>query len=373
MNEDVYQQLARHLDDLPAGFPATESGVELRILRRLFTPEEARLALYLSLISEEPRVIARRAGLPVDEAACRLEKMATKGLIFRLKPRDKPVRYQASQFVVGIWEWQLNNLDADFVRDMEAYMPSLLGPAWEVPQLRTIPVGESVDAGLEVLPYEQAGHLVRAQKRLAVAPCICRRERKLVGEGCNRPEETCLVFGAAADYYVQNGLGRYIDQEEALSILDLANDAGLVLQPGNSQRPLNICACCGCCCGVLRTLKRQPQPAALVASAFVAALDTSTCQACGTCEARCPMEALWLGDGHATHDPDRCIGCGLCVTTCPTGALSLVRKPDSAQPSVPKNMTESYIKLGQARGKMSLVDLAGMQLKSTVDRLRTSR
>ena len=85
------------------------------------------------------------------------------------------------------------------------------------------------------------------------------------------------------------------------------------------------------------------------------------------------MEALWLGDGHAVHDPDRCIGCGLCITTCPTGALSLVRKPESAQPGVPKNVTEHYLRLGQARGKLGLTDLVGMQLKSKVDRLLASR
>ncbi len=34
---DVYVQLARHLNRLPAGFPATASGVEIRILKRLFS------------------------------------------------------------------------------------------------------------------------------------------------------------------------------------------------------------------------------------------------------------------------------------------------------------------------------------------------
>jgi electron transport complex protein RnfB len=373
MVEDVYRELARYLDNLPGGFPTTESGVELRILRRLFTPEAAWLTLHLTLIPEEPRVVARRAGLPVRDAAQRLEEMAGKGLIFRIQPPGKPARYQAVHFLVGIWEWQLNNLDPDFVRDMEAYLPSLIESAWAVPQLRTIPVGESLDTALEILPYEQAAHLVRAQKRLAVAPCICRRERTLLGEGCGRPEETCLVFWVAADYYVRNGLGRPIDQVEALSILEKAADAGLVLQPGNSQRPTNICACCGCCCAVLRNLKLQPQPAAQAASPFLAVLDTDACQGCGTCATRCQMEAVWLDNGCATLDLDRCIGCGLCVATCPTGALSLVRKPESAQPAVPKDITGSFIKLGQARGKMGLAELAGMQLRSKADRLLASR
>jgi hypothetical protein len=44
---DVYEALREHLDSLPAGFPATESGVEIRILKRLFSPEEAELARHL--------------------------------------------------------------------------------------------------------------------------------------------------------------------------------------------------------------------------------------------------------------------------------------------------------------------------------------
>ena len=68
MENDVYRRLAHHLDNLPGGFPSTESGVELRILRRLFTPEEADLSLYLSLIPEETRVIARRAKISKEDA-----------------------------------------------------------------------------------------------------------------------------------------------------------------------------------------------------------------------------------------------------------------------------------------------------------------
>jgi hypothetical protein len=77
---DLYRQLAHHLDRLPGGFPATESGVELRILRRLFSPQDAELALHLTLIPEEARVIAHRAGIPVTEAQQRLEDMASRGL-----------------------------------------------------------------------------------------------------------------------------------------------------------------------------------------------------------------------------------------------------------------------------------------------------
>jgi NAD-dependent dihydropyrimidine dehydrogenase PreA subunit len=316
-------------------------------------------------------VIARRAGIPVEEAARRLEEMAGKGLIYRTQPKGKPARYMASQFAIGIWEYHVNSLDAGLVHDFDEYLPDLaVADVWKkVPQLRTIPVGESVNAEVTVLPYERAEELVRSHSRIAVAPCICRREQRMAGHGCDKPLETCLVFGMAADFYLRNGLGRAISQQQALAILKQANEAGLVLQPGNSKRSLNICACCGCCCGVLRSMKRHPAPASLFASPFVAAADPATCQGCGTCLDRCQMEALRLEDDKVILDLDRCIGCGLCVTTCPTGSLGLMRKPESAQPHVPRDVVESAIRLGRARGKMTIAGMIGMAVRSGVDRL----
>jgi ferredoxin len=371
MTTDLYQKLAKHLDNLPGGYPATESGVEQRILRRLFTPEDAELALSLTLLLEEPRVIARRARIPVDQAARRLAAMETKGLLYAVHAPGKPPRYMALQFIVGIWENQVNNLSPELVQDVGEYIAAAFDPEiWrKAPQLRTIPVGEAIDSQLEVLPYERAEELVQAQDRYAVSPCICRREKRLAGEGCNKPLETCLSFGMAADSRQRNGLGRSISKSEALDVLRQAEQAGLVLSPGNAKEAMFICACCGCCCGVLRSVKRYPKPASLVSSAFVAQVNLETCRGCGTCTDRCQMEAVWLDDGKVVLDTDRCIGCGLCVTTCPTASLSLTRKPESAQPFVPKDIVETNIKLGQARGRLTTADLVGMVVRSRADRL----
>jgi electron transport complex protein RnfB len=352
--DDVYKKLAKYLDDMPGGFPATESGVEFRILRRLFTPDEAELTLNLTVIPEEPARIAKRLRLPEDETAKRLEDMAMKGLIYRRPPKDGPPQYMATQFVIGIWEYHVNSLDEGLVRDMEEYIPLLLDvKTWKkVPQLRTIPVGQSVPVEHAVMPYEAAEELVRSHKRILVAPCICRRERKMVGEGCSRPEESCLVFGGGADFYLENGLGRMISQEEALCILEEADRAGLVLQPSNAQKAGNICCCCGCCCGVLRTIKKHPRPADIVSSAFRVSVDRDSCDGCGVCLERCQMEALRLDEGKMAADLGRCIGCGLCVTTCLTGSLILERKPPSEQPVVPETMMKTYINLARTRGKL---------------------
>lgn len=373
MTDTVYQRLARHLDTLPGGYPPTQSGVELRILERLFSPEEADLALHCTLIPEEARVIARRAGLTPEEASRRLNRMASKGLIFSIEKPGRPPLYMAAQYVIGIWEYHVQDLDPELVRDMNAYIPTLMDyDVWKkAPQLRTVPVERSIQATTNVLPYEQAEELVRARKRYLVAPCICRKEHRLVGEGCDRPLETCLVFDLGADYYLRNGLGREIDLHEALDILKQADKSGLVLQPSNAQRVINICCCCGCCCQVLKTIKRHPRPSEIVSSPFIAELDAETCKGCGVCVDRCQMDALVMEDETVRLNQDLCIGCGLCVSTCPTGSLRLERK--AHQPEVPRSMMESAVRLGRARGKLGTLSLAGMQIKSKMDRLLATK
>jgi len=116
-------------------------------------------------------------------------------------------------------------------------------------------------------------------------------------------------------------------------------------------------------------LKRDPKPASLVSTPFVASLNPDTCKGCGVCVKRCQMEALSVADKKAILDPDRCIGCGLCVSTCPTGSLSLLRKPKTKQPYVPKDVIETHVKIGKAHGKLSLGKMVGMQVRSKVDRL----
>ncbi len=375
MTPDAYQRLAKFLDNLPGGFPPTQSGVELRILRRLFTPEEADLATHLALIPEEPRVIAMRAGLPMDEVARRLAEMEKKGLVYTVAQEGKPPLYMATQYIVGLYEFQVGKLTPELVRDLEQYRAESAGAfvdTWQkAPQLRTVPIGESVEARLEVLAYEQAEALLDGHSRFAVTPCICRQEQQIAGHGCDKPLETCLSMDIAADYYVRNGMGRTITREDAIGLLRLANESGLVLQPGNSKDVGFICMCCGCCCGVLTIAKRHPQPASVLASPFQAWVDSGICDGCGTCTTRCQMDAISLGDDlFAAVDLDRCIGCGLCASTCPTGSVRLVRKPEGQQPYVPRNVVETTIRLGQARGKLGLRDLVGMQVRSKADRLR---
>jgi ferredoxin len=347
MTEDIYERLAQHLDKLPGGFPPGAEGVELRLLKRLFTPEEAKLAVHLTLDREEAQVIAGRAGVDVDEAERRFRQMARKGLIFSVESEGAPAVYQAVPWAVGIYQFQVNHMDKDFVGEVNEYLRTRSKPTrpQPIPQIRTIPIRQSIEPHLETLPYERAEELIKTHEKFAVAPCICRQKAEITDLGCNAPKETCLMFGDWADYYVRNGSARYIDRAEATEILALADKANLVLQPNNSRDAVFLCCCCGCCCAALTRIKLHPRPAELAASPFKAVFESGSCNGCGTCINRCQMKALIPEGEKVVLNSARCIGCGLCVSTCPTGSLTLVRKPGSEQPRMPINMDATWREL----------------------------
>ena len=60
MTEDVFVRLRKFMDTLPAGFPETPTGVEIKLLKKMFTPEQAELTLKLSQEPESVSVIAGR-------------------------------------------------------------------------------------------------------------------------------------------------------------------------------------------------------------------------------------------------------------------------------------------------------------------------
>jgi Pyruvate/2-oxoacid:ferredoxin oxidoreductase delta subunit len=356
MIENSYRKLAEHLDQLPGGFAPSDTNADLRILARLFRPEEAELAIHLTLKREEAQVIAERAGLPIAETERRLDEMSRKGLIFSVHPEEGPKLYQAVPFVVGIYEFQINNLSDGLLQDLDEYWSTMKPKPRPktIPQMRTIPISESLEPHLEALPYEQVNKLVKAHDRFAVAPCICRSKETMKGGGCDAPLESCLMFDEWADYYVRDGRGRAIDRTEVMEILVRADAANLVLQPTNSKDVAAICCCCGCCCGILKGLQHHPKPAEAVASSYISQLEDELCDACWDCLERCQMQALYEGDNRVSLNSDRCIGCGLCVTTCPSGALRLVRKPSDDLVPLPDSIDATWEIISKAQAEMGV-------------------
>lgn len=352
MEDNTYNRLRGFLDTLPTGYPETLSGVEIKILKRLFTPEQAELTMKLKQAPEEVSLIAERIKMDESELALKLEEMAQKGLIFRTRDQDK-VFYQAFQFIIGIYEFQVKNLDKEFCELFEEYLPyfgmSLANV--KTKQLRVIPVGSALSIKSEVATYNNIRDLVREQDNIAVTECICAKEQGILGNECYKPIETCIAFGDFAQYYVDNNMGRKISTDEAFKLLDRAEEIGLVLQPTNTQEIAAVCCCCTCCCPYLRFAKMSDRPADFFTSYYKSTIDSDLCTACGECIDRCPMDAIEEGETVSEVKEENCIGCGLCVSICPEEAISLIEKPSMEVPQM--TITETFNKIQAERMVLS--------------------
>ncbi|MBF0257761.1 MAG: 4Fe-4S binding protein [Desulfamplus sp.] len=349
---DVYKKLAQHLDNTPCGYPATESGLELKILRQLFTEEEAEIASLLVMIPESPEAIALRTQKDVNLLAPLLKDMAHKGLIMHSNKKGVDL-YMTAQFVIGIWEYQVNRLTEELINDVNEYLPFLMKEQDKVTtrQLRVIPVSQAVHADMKVMNYEEAENIIRAQSKIIIAPCICRTEHKMVGKGCDNMQDGCFVFGGGAYYYEERGIGRTVDHEEALKILHKGVSQGLVLQPGNALKAMNICMCCSCCCQILGYIKQTDKPSTAVNSNYFAVVNEDSCTACELCEEKCPMDAITV-DGVASVNLDRCIGCGLCVAACDFDSIHLEGKEDKDRWVPPPTVVDTYMAIAREKGLM---------------------
>jgi Fe-S-cluster-containing hydrogenase component 2 len=353
MTETIFRRLQERLDTYSMGFPATASGIEIKILRHLFTEADADLFLAMSHNLETPASVASRLKEPVDDVAARLDDMAERGLLFRLK-KDTGARYGAIPFVHGLFEFQVKHLDRQLALMMEQYAEEGFDKAMQGGAdyfLRPIPVHQSIDARHHVAAYDDAVSLLKSKPRIVVAECICRKRMEVVDHSCGKPLEACFMFGSMGQYYLDRGMGREVSLDEALAIMDQCREAGLVTQPATAQNPAGMCNCCGDCCGVLAALNKHPKPAELVIANHLAEVMPDDCTGCETCLERCQMSALQMTEeGLARVDPDRCIGCGLCVVSCPADAIRLIAKPEEERRVPPTSMAEQMMLMAQKRG-----------------------
>ena len=345
--DKVYEQLAAKLDELPSRFPRSESGVELRILERIFTPDAAALALQLLPLPESAKAIGHRVGRPVAELRPLLDEMVARGPIGALRVRGAK-RYLLMPFVVGIYEFQLPRMDKQLAEMFEEYFPLLVeaGRSDKPALARVVPVNAHIEARAQVLVYEDMRRLLVAARSFNLQPCICRLEKAALGQPCSHPIETCMAFSSEENAYddtLPAGYGRRVTREDALAVLDSAEREGLVHCTYNVQRDqMFVCNCCSCCCGFLRTIKEFGAPNVLVRSDYVATIDPDGCSSCEECaHGRCPMDAIGSSNGGLSVNRERCIGCGACTVTCPSNAITLARR-ERGQRSKPSKTLVSW-------------------------------
>lgn len=314
--------------------PETESKVEIEILSKLMSPDEAEIACIVSPQPENAQVIAARAGIHVERIRPLLDELARKGVIFKVYV-DDPL-YRLFPMMPGIFEFQAGRITAEFAELFEKYYAEGMGRALfglKTPVFRVIPIQQSIASERTILTYEEVESFINKAASVAIGPCLCRTTKRLLGEGCDAPDDVCIMLDGWGDYFVANNRAKRVTKDEAKVALQRAAEAGLVHEAMNTQEGTRaICNCCGCCCAGLRGITQLNIPTAVAKSNFIAEVAKNECVGCDECVDRCHVHALELDGDAVILLEERCIGCGVCTSVCSVQAISMRRRAQQTTP-----------------------------------------
>ncbi|MDQ5984436.1 MAG: NAD(P)H-quinone oxidoreductase subunit I, chloroplastic [Syntrophus sp. SKADARSKE-3] len=350
---EIYEQLREILDSHPSTAPKATSIDE--ILRLLFTPGEAAVAVNMSFKPKSAAKVAEAAGISENDAKSALESMARKGIIFS-KNKDGKITYGLVPLIPGLFEFPFMKgggtpLHNRLAQLWEEYHHEALGASFAgnpTPMMRVIAVEKSITAQNTIHTYEEVRTLINGSTSVALAQCACR----VSVAKCDKPKEVCLIFDGVGEFLVERGFARPISKEEGIAVLDQAEAAGLVHTSNNSADGASvICNCCPCCCTILRGKTQLKHPHAFETSRFEAHLNMADCTVCGICaEERCPVKAIVIENDNVFINAGECIGCGLCVTACPTAAIELRERAQI--PATPATVQDMAVKVLQEKGRL---------------------
>lgn len=322
--DELYERLA---NKVTMGLP---SELMPRLWRVIATPREAELLLALPGTAE---AMAEKLGLDEGRAKEMLDLLFRKGLTFK-KDMPEGTVYRMCRDLMQFHDASILWPEAprEYLDLWQEFMEtewkafSEIADKFPKPVARVVPVSESVDARQQVLAFEDVRRIIENGKPIAVVNCTCR----LTARKCDRPVEICLQVGKAGEYSIERGTGREIDTEEALRLLRMAEEAGLIHVTMNRTSGFHfICNCCNCCCMTFPLLIEKKLKLC-DPSRFMATVDAQACDGCGDCAPRCYFGALEVDEGEMTArvNPEECMGCGLCQVVCPNGAIALVECRD---------------------------------------------
>jgi ferredoxin len=223
--------------------------------------------------------------------------------------------------------------------------------------MQVIPIESEIKGEHQALSYERVSNIIENSQSFMYFDCICKKEKALMGEPCDRPVQVCTAYAPIPGIFDNHPYGTTMTKEEAYELLRKTEEAGLVHLTWNVKSGHHfICNCCGCCCGVLRGINELGLEASTVInSGFYAQIDPELCTACGLCaEERCQVHAIEAEDDTYRVITEKCIGCGLCVTTCPEEAITLVRKPKDLIDAPPQDEMDWF----ETRARMRGVDIS---------------
>jgi H+/Na+-translocating ferredoxin:NAD+ oxidoreductase subunit B len=326
-----YDLFAQAQDRLPSGFHRTKSGVELKILEKVFTKKEIRILAFASGKFESAAVIAERAGLKEKSVERRLNSIIMKGAVWR-SSKGGVRRFRLVPIVVGWWELNFRVIDEEVAKLWEQWMEEgcreyLMKYS---PGLSRVVPAPGVVKTEWVLPYDDLRAMIDECVYFRIIDCVCKRTKEKLGQKkCDIPVRVCTImtkFRQPEDEYC-------VKKEDIFTLIDKMEEYGVVYSVANMAKGVfYICNCCSCCCDILQGITNHGLKSSMRAANYYAKVDAELCTGCGICENdRCQMSAIKVIDGTAVVSKDDCLGCGACASKsgCPDGAITLERLPDS--------------------------------------------
>lgn len=366
----AYESLVERLNRFPQGAPPSD--LLYRILRMLFSEEEARYVGLLPIKPFRAETAATCWKIPVSAARNILDRLADRGILLDVEDDGHPV-YSLPPPMAGFFEfsmmrvrddvdqralaelfYQYLNVEEDFIRQLFVSGETQLGRAFV--HEPALPPALS----LHVLEYERASEVIRTARHRAIGICYCRHKMQHLGRACEAPLDICMTFNDAAGSLIRHKIARPIDVKEGLDLLQQAYEQNLVQFGENVRESVSfICNCCGCCCEAMLAAKRFGTMHPVHTTNYIPVIDEETCNGCGKCVDVCPVEAMALvsaGDPRhkkrkkASLNEEVCLGCGVCTRNCPEESLRLARRPERI--ITPLNSTHRAVVMAIERGKL---------------------